>query len=182
MDRLVAVVLGLVLVLAGVAAAGWSTGWSDRWFPAVPDRVALPDVVGAPWWLVATAIGAVVLAVLALWWLLAHVPRRGVSTLTLPGSGPGGRLHVAVDGPVEAAAAQFALLPGVRSATGRALRDRGELVVELRAVVEPTADLREVSTAADEVSAQLRQVLGRDDVKGRVRLGVARDDRSRRVH
>ncbi|PRY13031.1 hypothetical protein [Kineococcus rhizosphaerae] len=182
LDRVVAVLLGLVLLAGGAAAVVWAAGWLRQWWPGAPARLAVADVTKESWFAAAAAVAAVVLAVLALWWLLAHVPRRSVGTLSLPGSGPGGQSRLTASGPVDAAAEEFALTPGVRSASGRTISDRGELLVEFRAVVEPTADLRTVAAASQEVSAQLRQVLGRDDVRGRVRLSVARNDKTRRVH
>ncbi|WP_432544014.1 hypothetical protein [Kineococcus sp. SYSU DK002] len=184
-DRLVAVVLGVVLVAAGVLAAAWGSGQLTRWWPQAPDRLdlgAARDAVDAGWFGAACAGFALVTAVLAVWWLLAHVPRQGVKTLGLTGSGPAGQLRLSADGPADAAAEELALTPGVRSAGGRTIDDRGELVVELRALVEPTADLAVVARAAEEVSTQLRGVLGREDARGRVRLSVARNDRSQRVH
>lgn len=53
------------------------------------------------------------------------------------------------------------------------VRDRGQLVARLSAVIEPECDLKVVAARADEVSAQLRQVLDRDDVRCSVELRVA---------
>ncbi|WP_432572095.1 hypothetical protein [Kineococcus sp. SYSU DK005] len=184
LDRVVTALLGLVLLAGGAAAVAWWGGWLARVLPGAPRELSTAGadgVVEAGWFAAACAAAAVVLAVLALWWLLAHVPRRGAGTLSLPGSGAGGQLRLEPDGVADAGARELELTPGVRSAGGRVLDDRGELVVELRATVEPTADLGEVAAAADGVSARLRQVLGRDDARGRVLLSVARDDRSPRV-
>ncbi|WP_369054241.1 hypothetical protein [Kineococcus terrestris] len=184
LDRLVAVLLGLVLVAAGAAAVAWYAGWLAQLLPGTPERLStgpVADAVAAGWFAGACAAAAVVLALLALWWLIAHVPRRGAPAVSLPGSRDGDRLVLEADAPADAAAEALAAAPGVRSASGRTVVDRGRLVVELRAVVEPSADLEEVGRAADEVSRQLRTVVGRGDVAGRVRLSVARGDRTARV-
>jgi hypothetical protein len=179
LDRVAAVLLGLVLVAGGVAGLAWWTG--DLAPGTTLDTAAVGTVVDAGWFPAACAALAVVLAVLALWWLLAHLPRRRPGQLALPGSGREGALRVAADGPARAAARVLAAVPGVRSATGRVVEDRGRLVAELSATVEPRADLAEVAAAAGEVRGQLLEVLGRPDVAGRVRLAVARAERGSRV-
>ncbi|MEZ0163274.1 hypothetical protein AB2L27_00680 [Kineococcus sp. LSe6-4] len=182
-DRLVAFVLGLVLLVGGVAAVAWWGGWLAQVLPGTGDRLVsgTGDAVRAGWFAASAAVAAVVLGVLAVWWLVAHLPRRGTDDLTLPGNQASGRLRLAADGPARTAAELLAAHPGVRSARGRTIDDRGELVLELRATCEPTADLHEVAAQAEWISAQTRAVLGRDDVHGRVVLSVARSDHGSRV-
>ncbi|ABS05934.1 hypothetical protein [Kineococcus radiotolerans] len=178
-DRLVAVLLGLLLVAGGVAGLAW---WTGDLAPGTSlDTAPVADVTGAGWFPAACGGLAVVLALLGLWWLLAHVPRRGAGQVALPGSGPRGALRVEGDAPAKAAAQVLGAVPGVRSAGGRLVQDRGRLVAELSATLEPRADLAEVAAAAGEVRGQLLEVLSRPDVVGRVRLGVARADRGSRV-
>ncbi|MEZ0494649.1 hypothetical protein AB2L28_20625 [Kineococcus sp. TBRC 1896] len=183
LDRLLTFLLGLVLLVGGAAAIAWWAGWLSQVFPGTGDRFAAGtgDAVRAGWFAAVAAAVAVVLAVLALWWLLSHLPRRGTDDLTLAGSETSGRLRLHADAPARTAADLLAAQPGVRGARGRTRTDRGELVLELRATCEPTADLHEVAAAANRISAQTRQVLGRDDVHGRVVLSIARSDRSSRV-
>ncbi|MEW1959749.1 hypothetical protein [Kineococcus sp. NPDC059986] len=183
LDRFLTFLLGLVLLVGGAAAIAWWGGWLKQVFPGVGDRLGsgAGDAVRAGWFAGAAAAAAVVLAVLAIWWLLAHLPRRGTGDLTLSGSDASGRLRLDADSPARTAADLLATHPGVRAAKGRTLTDRGELVLELRATCEPTADLHEVAAAANSISAQTRSVLGRDDVHGRVVLSIARSDRSSRV-
>ncbi|PRY14565.1 hypothetical protein [Kineococcus rhizosphaerae] len=183
LDRFASFVLGLVLLVGGAAAVAWWGGWLARLVPGTGDRLfsGAGDAVRAGWFAPAAAAAALVLAVLAVWWLIAHLPRRDAGDLTLGGSDATGRLQLDADAPARTAADVLATHPGVRSAKGRTVTDRGETVLELRATCEPTADLHEVAAAANRISAQTRQVLGRDDVHGRVVLSVARTDRSRRV-
>lgn len=177
-DRVAAVLLGLLLIAAGVAGLAW---WTGDLAPGTSlDTSAVGGATGAGWYPAACAGLAVVLALLALWWLLAHLPQRRVGLVALPGSGPRGALRAEGDGPTRAAAQVLGAVPGVRSATGRLVRDRGRLVAELSATVEARADLAEVAAAAAQVRGQLLEVLGRPDVVGRVRLRVARTDRGDR--
>ncbi|PRY15373.1 hypothetical protein [Kineococcus rhizosphaerae] len=186
LDRVLAVLAALLLIVAGAATAAWGAGELDRVWAASPQRLNLQtasDVLATAWWPWVAGLVGVVLAVLAVWWLLAHIPRRGVPSLPLPGTARTGRLSIAPDAPVEVAADVLAETPGIRSARGRVLRDRGRLVVALDATVEPDADLLDVVAATDTVSAQLAEVLGRDDARARVRLRVARHARHQtRVH
>jgi len=185
-NRLAALVVGLVLIVVGLAAAAWATDLLTKVWAAAPSKLSLTPVTDTftmTWWPWAAGIAGAVLILLALWWLLAHLPRRGVGDLSLSGSGKAGRLTVDPAGAASTAADVLAETPGVRSASSRVLRDRGQLVVAVRATVEPTADLRAVVKATDDVAADLAQVLGRDDARARIQLAVARRARQQaRVH
>lgn len=180
LDRLAALVVGLVLLLVGLAAAAWGADLLVRVWSSAPSRLDLKsvrDVLDMSWWTWVAGVGGAVLVLLALWWLLSHLPRRGVSTLSLRGSGSSGHLSVDPDGAASTAADILAETRGVRSASSRVLHDRGQLVVALKATVEPTADLHAVVEATDDVAADLAQVLGRDDARARIQLSVARRGR-----
>jgi hypothetical protein len=186
LDRVMAVLLGLILFVAGLAAAGWYNGGLRRLWPEFPKKLstaAASDVLNTGWWpWAAGGVGALAV-LLGLWWLLAHLPRRGVGMLVLPGSGKPGRLLVDPSGPASTAAEVLAYTPGIRSTHSKVLRDRGELVVVLTGTIDPRADLTEVIAATDAVATQLRTVLGRDDARARIRLSVARRARTQpRVH
>jgi hypothetical protein len=179
-DRVVCVVLGLVLVAGGLLGLGWWTG--EFGLVGNLDTSAVEDATAQDAAAPVAAAAAVVLAVLALWWLVAHVPRRRVGVLALAGSGREGSLRVAADGPARAAARELSAVPGVRSAAARVVAERGRLVAQVDAVVEPSADLPEVGRAASLTRDRLLLVLGRPDVVGRVTLSVARNDHRTRVH
>lgn len=171
-DRVAAVLLAVVLLVGGVVAVLW---WSGS-LAALdgPLRLdAASDATTQPWWPWALGALGVALILLGLRWLAAHLPDHGVAQLVLPGSGGGGRLLVDARAVAEAAADALEGSPGVRSAKGVLERDRGQLVARLTATVEREADLESLARAADAVSAQLRTVLGRDDVRGSVQLTVA---------
>ena len=179
-DRTAVLLLGLVLLAGGAAVAAWGAGLLDgvRGVPAELSTSGLGTVTDQQWWPWALGALGVVLALLALWWLLSHLPRGGVDRLLVTGSGARGRLTMDASSPVDVAADVLAETPGIRSARGRMVGQGSHLVADLRAVVEPTADLAEVTAAADDVAGQLATVLGRDDVRSRVRLVVARRGRS----
>lgn len=170
-DRLATLVLALLLLGGGAAAAYWWSGRSP--FPGTLDLAVVRDTTGAAWFPWVAALVGVVLALLGLRWILAHLGRPTVSRLHLTGSGSGGRLDANASQVAGAAADALSDTIGVRSARGTVVRDRGQLVARLTATIEPDADLGVVARQADLVSAQLGQVLGRDDVRCSVELRVA---------
>jgi len=176
-NRVVTFLVGLILVASGAAAILWWRGTVPSW----PDRLDLGTVIQTgrqPWWPWAAGLLGIALVLLGVRWLAAHLPNPAVSQLRLPGSNPQGQLHVST-GPVAAQAADLlAQTAGVRTARGTITRDRGELFARLNATIEPEADLRAVAAAADCVSAELRSVLQREDLRCQVRLRVAARGRS----
>ena len=181
-DRVVGAVVALVLIGAGLFGIAW---WSGR-FPSLPPRVdqsVWTSWTTQAWWPWALAAAGVVAILVGLRWLVAHLPDRGVSHLSLTGSGVDGKLIVDA-GTVAAAAAQaLQHTIGVRSSRGSIHRDRGQLVAVLKATIEREADLHLIAAAADQASAHLQQALQRGDLHCRVQLRTAARDRSLpRVH
>lgn len=180
LDRLATFVAGLVLLALGVAMVLWWGGWLESIWPQAPEELTLrtaTDAFAAPWWGWGSLLAGVVVGLLGLWWLLAHRTHRSTGPVRLEGSDSSGGLLLDGSAAVSTAAGVLSGARGVRGARGRLVRDRGELVAEVSAVVEPTADLRHVVAEAEEALADLAAVLGRPDVAGRVRLDVARDTR-----
>jgi hypothetical protein len=171
-DRLVTFVLALALVVTGAAAAVWGT---DRVSPFTGALHFAPvaQATAKTWWPWAVGAGGAILVVLGLRWLFSHLPRRGIGPLKLAGTGRSGRLEADAGSAVSAAAHVFETTAGVLSAHGTMLRERGQILARLNATIEPHADLTQITEAADRISAELRHVLGRDDLSCRVQLRVA---------
>ncbi len=172
LDRAVTLLVGLALVAAAVLAAGW---WYD-WWSWMPSAVATADaqqLTDRRWWPWALAGAAVLLFLLGLRWLFAHTPSRRVGDLRLPGSGEQGRLQVNPSSAVSAACVALENRHDVRRARGTVRRDRGQLVIDMRATLEPTAQLPDVVTAVEESTGALSRSLERPDLFCRVRLDVA---------
>lgn len=130
------------------------------------------------WWPWAVAGGGGVLALIALVWLVRHLPRRTGSRVTLDDSGAG-RLTLDLGAATAAAAETVAeTTPGVRFASGRQVVDRGQLVAELVIEIEPTADLAVVRAVARDAAGRLAATVGVERLRHRTRLRVARPPRT----
>jgi hypothetical protein len=172
LDRFVGLLLALVLIAAGAVTALWSTRQVAR-LAAPLDITPVRDAIDESWWPWALAGVGILLVALGLAWLLAHRPQTGVGRIPLPGTGRPGRLLAEGRPVADAAAAALAPTLGVQRVRGRIRRERGTLVLRLNALLDPDADLGVVTDAAEQVSGQVRHLLGRDDLTCTVSLQVA---------
>jgi hypothetical protein len=182
-DRTILTIVGLVLVVAGVAAVAIGAGLLRR-IASPDDRLdtsGLDPALSAGWWPVAAGAAALLLVLLGLWWILAHRPGPRTRVLGLPGSRTGDRLRVEPDAVVAAAESVLEEDPQVRAAS-LGLRDEDNaLVVVGRVRVAPRADVDTVAETVDDTLRDVGRMLGRELV-GRVHLSVARrGDAERRV-
>lgn len=176
-DRVMAFVVGAVLIVVGAAAILWWRGTIAAWPTRLHAGNAL-QVTSRQWWPWVMALAGVILILLGLRWMTAHLPRSGVTQVKLPGSARHGRLLAQVRPVTKTAAQVLEATPGIRSTNAAIRRERGELIARLNATIEPQADLRLVADAADRISRDLREVLERDDLHCQVRLRVAARGRS----
>jgi hypothetical protein len=136
-DRLTCGLVGAAVTAAGLLTAGWAHG--DLHVPAGSRLtiVNLDNVLSAPWWPFALGALAVILIVVGLRWLFSHRPGQTVGTTAVPGSSTAGTLTVDLDTAASAAAAALGQHPLIETASGTALLDRGQHVLELDVKVEP---------------------------------------------
>ncbi|GAA3602710.1 hypothetical protein GCM10022223_18090 [Kineosporia mesophila] len=181
-DRCVAFLLALILIFGGIVTTVWGVDRVDP-FTGALDLGPVAEATDKSWWPWAVGGTGAVLLLLALRWLFSHLPRRGIGPLKLAGTGRAGRLLADGNSVAQAAAVALKGVPGVRSAHGRVLRERGQTVARLDASIDADADLAGIAEGADIVSSQLRHVLGRDDLVCQVQLRLAARDQTRaRVH
>ncbi|HZX06119.1 hypothetical protein [Kribbella sp.] len=174
LDRTVGVVLALALIAAGALAVLW-------WHSGTRHQLHTPpDQMQATWWPWATGAAGVLVALLGLWWLASHLPRRVPGRFHLTGDrrSGSGRLYADAHAAVAAAAAELCALPEIRDASGRVVADRGQLVADLQCTIEPSAQLDKVHAAVTRAAADLHAVLGLPRLRHRVRLRVARNDKA----
>lgn len=175
LDRLATAVAGLLLIGIGLLAFVWDRRLIIDW----PNAMNLGGPLAwlrqgwVPW---VAGIGGAVLVLLGLWWLLAHLPSRRVHTEPLPGSSAGAQGQVRVDLKAVAARAaeELARLPGVTGCRGRALRDRGQKVIELRPTIAADTDLAAFARGVDSEAARTQEVLGGTPTALRVRTQAER--------
>ncbi len=177
LDRILLFVLGVVALVLGVGAVVWDAKWWDR----------LTGTVRAPWlrraaeqgwWPWAVGAAGVLLALLALWWLLTHLSRHTIGETRLSGSSTAGKLTVDLNALAAAAADAVLDTPGVRSANSKAITDRGRRTVQLTITIEPTADLPTITAATDHVCHDLARALRGPDIATRIHLHTARTTHS----
>ncbi|MGL4743306.1 MAG: hypothetical protein ACRCXL_02815 [Dermatophilaceae bacterium] len=173
LDRAAVFLVGLLLVGAGLAGFAWWRGDLGIRSDAL-ETEPVTDAAEQSWWPWALATVGLILVLAGARWLVAHLVSTRVREVRLPGTGRDGRLTVQVTSVARTAGDVLADTPGVRSASGAVARDRGILVMRLRATIEPGADLAAVASAADRVAADLGRMLQRDDIACRVDLRVAR--------
>jgi len=176
LDRVLLFVLGVAALIVGVAAVVWQAELWDRLSGPV-QAPWLRRAAAQDWWPWAVGAGGVVLVLLALWWLLAHLSRRKLGEVRLAGSSTAGKLTADLSALAAAAAAAVLDTPGVRSAHGTALDDRGRRTLQLTITIE-TADLPTVIAATDQACHALAHALGDPDTATRVHLRTARTTRN----
>ncbi len=180
LDRIATFVVALALILVGVLFMLWRL---DRWveLPEQLQTSSAARLMEAGWWPFAIGALGLLLAFLGLRWLWAHIASSGVREVSLPGSGKHGHLSVDAKAAASAAADALAQTPGVRTTNGKAVRQRGQLVVDLSATVDFDAALPDIARSADQVASELARVLERPDIYCRVRIGVSPQSGGRRL-
>ncbi|KAA0024726.1 hypothetical protein [Antrihabitans cavernicola] len=176
-DRCVAALLGLLLIAVGLGAFAWQRGY----LPDDRERIAAPALLDASessWWLWAVGAAGVVLVLVGLRWLLGHLPGRSVGAQPLPSSNPTGALKVDASAIASVAASDLAGRPNIVSAKGRAVRERGTVILEIAAVIDPAADLNSVADDAVATRRQLDRAAAGMTVASRILLHTVRQSQN----
>ncbi len=180
LDRAACLVLGLALVVAGLAAIDWRydlvlSGYRDQLSTSGAD-----DVVSSSWWPWAFAGGGIVLALLGLVWLAAHLPRRTSGTLRLATSDPTGRVSVDLGSVADLMAERYADLTLATGVRGQLVTRRRRTVVEITGHVDDAADVVSLAEAAAACAADLAAALPDEPISCRVLLSSPRRRRAPR--
>lgn len=185
-DRVLAFLTGLLLLLGGVWVVVWAADLLPAgWWSPPSLRLRVSDAyVDDPWWPWALINLGLVLTAVGVAWFASHFRRHRVARLSLPGDAEGGRLLL--DGSALGSGAAAALVGGSQAVTGAdgKLLDQGQrIVLDLHATIRPDADLAEVNRICDAVVEHAVRSSGRSDLRSRVRLTVAARSRpAPRVH
>ena len=176
-NRVVALLLGVLLLVLGLATVLWCTGTLARLWPRTPDSIEtaqVGDVTTAPWWTAVAAVVGIVLLLLGLWWLLSHLRTTRVGRTALPGSDGSGRLTLELPGVARHFATLAGRQNGVTAARATFVTERGRTVLSSAITVDAEADLDAVSRALADLTAQARDVAGIPRFAARTRLHVSR--------
>jgi hypothetical protein len=147
-DRTVTALVGLALVVGGIALLDWRYRWVGTW----DDRLStarLDDVQSSAWWPWVFAAAGLVLGVVGLVWLLSHAPRPGERAVRLPdASDRTGSVRVDLHGVAQAVAADFASRTNVTHVKGTARQHGRTHVIELRGQLDPHVTGGDLASAA----------------------------------
>ncbi|WP_193043825.1 Asp23/Gls24 family envelope stress response protein [Mycolicibacterium baixiangningiae] len=178
-DRFAALVFGLAAIVLGAGMLMWATDW----IPGTPEYVTAPGLVtaaGTAWWPWAVGAVGIVLILLALRWLLIHTPKARVKAVPLTSGQAGGRVSADLGAVAHAAAQILEQHPGVESAKGKAVIDRGVRTVDLTVTARSPLDLDALLDPIDTVCAQTAGVVGDPGIATRTTVRI--DHHRRREH
>ena len=177
LDRGVTLLLGLALLAAGLLLVDWHLH-RPALLPARLDLSSAADVGTVAWWPVAALAGGLLLVVLALRWLVAHLPTGTRGDARLRDSSADGRILLDTGSIARAAAAALAsdlTLPDVH---GRVRAHRGRHLVELRARCTPGADVADLRERAEQVAEDVTRAFPSGAVSLRVLVEAPRRRRT----
>ncbi len=186
-DRLVTLVVGLALVAGGLALLDWRFELVRSW----PQEIELgrySELSGQSWWWWSVGGAGVVLGLLAVLWLLAHVPRPHRAPVRTENRTELGSVKIDVESLARTAGRRFQSLAPVIEASGASRRLRRQDVVELKARIDLRSDgpliLEAARQTRDDVEATLpgRQVACRVLLSGPRRVRRPRSGGPARVH
>lgn len=177
LDRIVVLIIGIALVVAGAYIIAWDAGvrlirtWVSRL-----DRPTLLGIPEQPWWhwvLTGTFVFCVV-GGFGLLFLNLRLRRARAVTLRHAQSGT----DISVDlGPIaDGVAAELAQLPGVRATKGRATVDRGLPTLSVVVNADPGINVVDFTTRAENIASTTRRNLDDSDVAVQVLLHLDRVD------
>ena len=177
-DRLAALVFGLILIAVGAGLLVWNT----HWIPGTPQMITARGLVtaaGTRWWPWAVAGVGILLVLTALRWLLIHTPKTRVKALRIS-AGDGGSVSADLGEVADAAARALQQCPEVHTAKGKAVIDRGTRTIDLAVTAHSTTTLAAVTESIDGVAGQIAGMLGDPTVATRATIHI--DKHLRRDH
>lgn len=176
LDRVATCIAGLLAIALGVAAILWNLDVIKD----LPARIDIPwaeDLGDRSWWPWAVGVGGVLLALLALRWLISHVPLRRVKEITVPGSNSHNSITADLGAVAEGVTASLEDFDEVSGVRGKALVDRGVRTIDLRvtlrrSVVSGSETLPELVSRVANTGDQVQAVVGDSSVATRIRIAV----------
>lgn len=171
-DRILAVVLGVALMCAGAFALAWyfDVPWAVQRF-ATFDRDIFVSIPNRNWWEVALAATAAITAVVALVLLIGNLSPRRTGTVQIA-SDESLAVRVDLGALARGVAADLATFPGVVSAEGRAIDDRGVPTLAVTVHTTPDIDIDAFTRVAESRAEFVADTLENAPVALRVQVHV----------
>lgn len=177
-DRPAAILLGLLLLAAGAAVIDWRFDLVGVW-----DRLDTGAVVAAAeedWFTWTAGAVALVSGILALWWLLARLPRRVESRVPI-GSDGADRVDMDVSSVAPCLCEELERNAPVDHVTAKRIPVGAGQLVQLRANVDPRADGESLVKAASALDEAVTTAFPDGEVTVRVLVDGPRRPGSRRT-
>jgi hypothetical protein len=181
LNRVILTLLGLVALAGGIIILLLSVRvFGDKQADQPVLRQSTRDFAdrNAGWFWTAIAIGAAILALLALRWLFAQAATQRVSSLSLEPDRSAGHTKLSTGALGEAVEDEIERVRGVSSASARMLGKPGDPLLRLDVKVGDDGDLGYIrSRLEQDTIPNARQAVGMDRLPVWVRLAVATEQR-----
>ncbi|MEH6797411.1 MAG: hypothetical protein V7694_25125 [Rhodococcus sp. (in: high G+C Gram-positive bacteria)] len=171
-DRLLAVVAGLVLLAGGGFALAWhhDAPWAREMLSRF-DRVRIAELPEQGWWVPTLAVVGCTAVVMALLLLIGNISPRTTGTASVIEE-PHFSAHADLSSIASGVAAELAEFPGVRRARGTAIDDRGMPTVAVSVYAAADFDVFAFTTQAESRAAFVAESLAGSHVATRIQLHV----------
>lgn len=179
-DRGLTLLAGLLLVALGLLIVDWHYQWVLQSYPAELSADPAGEIVRASWFPWAFAAVGVALGLLGLIWLVAHLGRRGPSSLRLQASDQTGRVQADLRSIADASAARLESMAALTSVSGTVVTIRSRPVILLRGRIDPVASVASITDAAETCSQDLAAAFPDDAVTCRILVDSPRRGKARR--
>lgn len=181
-DRPAAAVIGLVLLAAGATVIDWRFDFVGVWSRL--DTSLIDAILDADWFPWVALGGALLLAGLALWWLLARLPYPVEGRVALAGTGSD-RIDLDVRSVAPRLRADLERHAPVDRVSSRRFELRGGQLIRLHAHVDPRADGESLIKAAAGLTESVATAFPDGEVTVRIIVDGPKRERARhtpRVH
>lgn len=147
-DRGLTLLAGVLLVALGLLIVDWHYQWVLQGYPGEVSADPAAEIVGTSWFPWAFAAVGILLGLLGLMWLVAHLGRRGPSTLRLQASDQTGRVQADLRSIANAAAGRLEGMAALTGVSGTVVTIRSRPVILLRGRIDPVASVASITDAA----------------------------------
>ena len=179
-DRALTLLVALALIALGLLLIDWHQQRVLQTYPSELSTGPARGVVVTAWFPWAFAAAGVVLGLIGLMLLVAHLGRRGPSTLRLNASDETGHIQADLRSIADAAAARLTKLTSLTDVTGTILDSGSRTVILLRARIDPVASVGSITDAARVCTQDVARAFPDQAIACRILIDPPRRGRVRR--